>query len=200
MSEVEFIMGLSKSGKTRFLNTYLGFTNVKKERILLIIIGKGNEQIRSKSEYIKVKIFNSLLEISERKLLYILNVYIPHRILIEGDYFSIRYIEKILSFNSFKYNLVITSRINIINSNFIYEILKNKNNKIKSNIIIINNFDGLKLDYRDIRDIRVRNINSFLFCIECFDEVYFKFKDYGLLKGDIQKNIFKYLKEYIDYI
>lgn len=200
MSEVEIIAGLPKSGKTRFLNTYLKFTNVKGERILLIIIGKGNEQIRNKTDYVKVKVFNSLLEVNEAKLLYMLNIYLPHRILIEGDYFSVKNVEKIIGSDIFKYNLVITSKINIINSNFIYDALEFNNIKIQSNVVIINNFDRLKLDYRSIKDIKIRNMNSFIFCIECFDEICFKFKEYGLAKGGIHKNIFRCLKEYIDYI
>ncbi len=199
MSEVEIFTGFSGSGKTRFLNTYIEFTNVKKERILIIIVGDGNTKLHNKmrNPYLRIKVFSSVLDINESKLLYMLNIYNPHRLLIEGDYFSINNILKIVSSHTLKRILVITSKINIINSRFIKKISKLNANKIQSNVILINNYDKLSFEDECITDIRIKNVNSFLFCVECFSEVYFKFKDHGLLKGDIHKNLFKYIKECI---
>lgn len=199
MSEVEIIMGLDHSGKTLFLNVYLEITNVKEERILLIIIGDGNTKLEKKFKnvYIKVKIFNSIFEINEKKLNYLINMYKPHRVLIEGDYLSLKNIYKLIGSQEVKNSLFITSIIDIMNSKYISKILKYKLNKIGSNIIIINNFDRFKINDEYIKNIRLKHANSFLFYIEDFEEIYFKFKNYGLLKSGFHKNVFKYLKEYI---
>lgn len=199
MSEVEIIMGLDHSGKTLFLNAYLEITNVKEERILLIIIGNGNTKLENKFKnvYIKVKIFNSIFEINEKKLNYLINMYKPHRVLIEGDYLSLKTIYKLIGSHEFKNSLFITSIIDIINSKRISKVLKYRLNKIGSNIVIINNFDRLKINDEYIKNIRLKNINSFLFYIEDFEEIYVKFKNYGLVKSGFHKNIFKYIKEYI---
>lgn len=199
MSEIEIIMGLNKSGKTRFLNTYLEITCVKNERILVIFIGNGITKINNniKGVFIKVRIFNSIFDIDVKKILYLINIYRPHRILVEGEYVSIKNIYKIISNDFLKDILVVTSRINIINSNFISKILNYDLSKINSNIIIINNYDKNYLDNRDLQKIRSEYLNSFLFCIEDFAEIFFKFKEHRLIKSNFDKNIFRYLKEYI---
>lgn len=199
MCEVEIIIGLNRSGKTRFLNTYLEMTNVSKERILILMIGDGNSKlnINLKNVYIKTKLINSIFEISDKKINFLMNMYNPHRTIIEGDYSSIKKIQRLISESSLKHKLVITSRIEIINTKYMYKTLSYNLNKINSNIIIINNFDREELNSEDLKKLKIMNNNSFLFCIENFDEVYSKFKYYGLIKSDFHKNFFKYLKEYV---
>lgn len=199
MSEIEIIMGLSKSGKTRFLNTYLEMTCVKNERILIILVGDGSTNVKNciKDVFVKIKVFSSIFEIDVRRILYLINIYRPHRILIEGDYLSVKKICMLIESDTLKDILLITSRIHLINSKFISKILKYDLIRVNSNIVIINNFDKIYLNSEDIENIKMRYLNSFLFCIEDFNEIYFKFKYYGLIKSDFQKNIFKYLKEYI---
>lgn len=199
MSEVEIIMGVKRSGKTLFLNSYLEMTNLKKERMLLIIIDDGNTKLRDdfKDVYIKVKTFNSVFEINENKLMYLINIYNPHRILIEGNYVSSKYIHQLFLEEKLKKCLIITSIIEIINSRDLYKVTKNKLNKIESNIIVINNFDKNQVLYEHIESIKLRNKTSFVFCIEDFKEIYEKFKNYQIIKSDMHRKIFKYLKEHM---
>lgn len=199
MSEIELIIGLNGSGKTRFLNSYLEFTNVKNERILTITSECGNTRIKEnfKDSFNKVKNLNSIFDIDEKKLKYLINVHRPHRIFIETDYLGFSYISRIIESDELKNFLVVTSRINVINSRFMDKILKYRLYKFNNNIIIINNYDNLELSYKYINEIKNNNINSFLFCVNSFDEVYFKFKHYRLIKSDFHKNIFKYIKELI---
>lgn len=198
MCEVEMIMGLNESGKTRFLNTYLSMTSVYKERILILMIGHGNHNLHTnyKNIDIKIKFVNSIFEINEKKLNFLISVYNPHRIIIEGDYLSIKKINKLIEESTLKDRVVITSKIEIINPKH----MRNSNynfNKIASNIVVINNFKGEQLDDEDVKKFKVMNNNSFLFCVNEFDELYSKFKYYGILKSDFHKNFFKYLKEYV---
>lgn len=199
MSEVEIIMGLSESGKTKFLNTYLEITHTKNERILVIIFGEGFTKVNNdiKGVLVKFRVFNSGFDIDVKKILYLINVYRPHRILIEGGYLDIRKIYKIMGSDFLKDILVVTSIIHLINSKFIHKILNYNLNKISSNIIIINNFDKNYLYYEELKQMRIKYLNSFLFYVESFDEIILKFKEHGLIKSNFHKNIFKYLKEYI---
>lgn len=199
MSEVEIIMGLNKSGKTKFLNTYLEITCVKNERILVIVFGEGNTKISdsTKNILIKFRIFKSVFDIDVKRILYLINVYRPHRILIEGEYLNIKKIYEIISGDFLKDILVVTSVIHVINSKFLSKIVNYNLNKISGNIVIINNFDRIHLDDKYLKQMRLKNLNSFLFYIEDFGEIFFKFKEYGLIKSNFHKNIFKCLKEYI---
>ena len=192
MSEIEIIIGLNGSGKTRFLNSYLEFTNVKNERILTITSGYGNTKIREdfKDSFNKVKNLTSIFDINEKKFKYLIDVHRPHRIFIETDYSGFSYVCKIIESEELKNFLVVTSKINIINSKFIEKILKYRLCEYNNNVIIINNHDNLELSYEYINEIKNNNINS-------FDEVYFKFKHYKLIKSDFHKNVFKYIKELI---
>lgn len=202
MSEVEIIMGTKGSGKTLFLNSYLEMTNLKKERMLLIIIDDGNTKLidKFKDVYIKVKIFNSVFEISENKLMYLINIYKPHRILVEGNYVSSKHIYQLFLKEKLKKCLIISSIIEIINSRDLYKVTRNKLNRIESNIIIINNYDKNQVLYEHIESIKLKNKTSFVFFIEDFREIYKKFKNYQIIKSDMHRKIFKYLKEYIVYI
>lgn len=199
MCEVEMIMGLNESGKTRFLNTYLEMTNVNRERILILMIGYGNSKlnINLRNVDIKLKSINSIFEINEKRIDFLMNMYNPHRTIIEGDYLSVKKIQKLIGESTLKDNLVITSRIEIINPKHIRKMLNYNLNKINSNIIIINNFNRENLNDEDLKKLKIMNNNSFLFCIEDFNELYSKFKYYGLIKSDFHKNFFKYFKEYI---
>lgn len=193
MSEVEIITGLDQSGKTIFLNTYLNMRKNKNENILVISIGRGNRGIYQSSN-IKFKVFDSIFNIDEKKLLYLININIPQRVFIEGDYISIRYIDRILLSKSLKERLIITSRISIINAKHINMILKNNMCKCLGNIIIINNYDGIQLKDEDLYSIRNLNLNSFLFYIRDFDELYKKFKYYKLINNEFYSSIFRYIR------
>ena len=199
MSQVVIIMGIKLIGKRLFLNSYLVMTNLKNERMLIIIIDDGNTKLRDdfKDVYIKVKRFNSIFEINENKLIYLINIYNPHRILVEGNYVSPKYIYQLFLEGKLKKYLIISSIIEIINSRDLCKVTKNKLNKIESNIIIINNFDKNQVSYEHIESIKFRNKTSFVFCIENFKEIYEKFKNYQIIKSDIHRKIFKYLKEHI---
>lgn len=199
MSEIEIIVGLNGSGKTKFLNSYLEITNVKNERILIIESEYGNTKIRQdfKNVLIKTKVLNSVYEINENKLIYLINVHRPHRIIIETDYLGLSYINKLIESNELKNILMVTSRINIINSKFLDKISKYKLCTLNNNIIIINNYDNLELMHSYLSEIKYNNVNSFLFCVKSFEEIYLKFKQYKLIKSDFHKNVFKYIKELI---
>lgn len=199
MSEIEIIVGLNGSGKTKFLNSYLEITNVKNERILIIESEYGNTKIRQdfKNVLIKTKVLNSVYEINENKLIYLINVHRPHRIIIETDYLGLSYINKLIESNELKNILMVTSRINIINSRFLDKISKYKLCTLNNNIIIINNYDNLELMHSYLSEIKYNNVNSFLFCVKSFEEIYLKFKQYKLIKSDFHKNVFKYIKELI---
>lgn len=193
MSEVEIITGLDQSGKTIFLNTYLNMRKNKNENILIISIGRGNKSIHQVSN-IKFKVFDSIFGIDEKKLLYLISISNPQRIFIEGDYVSMRYIDKILLTKPLRERIIITSRINIINAKHIKMILKNNMCKYLGNIIIINNYDGVQLKDEDLYSIRNMNLNSFLFYIEDFNELYTKFKYYKLINNEFYSSIFKYIR------
>lgn len=199
MSEIEIIVGLNGSGKTKFLNSYLEITNVKNERILIIESEYGNTKIRQdfKNVLIKTKVLNSVYEINENKLIYLINVHRPHRIIIETDYLGLSYINKLIESNELKNILMVTSRINIINSRFLDKISKYKLCTLNNNIIIINNYDNLELMHSYLSEIKYNNVNSFLFCVKSFEEIYLKFKQYKLIKSHFHKNVFKYIKELI---
>lgn len=199
MSEIEIIVGLNGSGKTKFLNSYLEITNVKNERILIIESEYGNTKIRQdfKNVLIKTKVLNSVYEINENKLIYLINVHRPHRIIIETDYQGLSYINKLIESNELKNILMVTSRINIINSKFLDKISKYKLCTLNNNIIIINNYDNLELMHSYLSEIKYNNVNSFLFCVKSFEEIYLKFKQYKLIKSHFHKNVFKYIKELI---
>ncbi len=199
MSEIEIIVGLNGSGKTKFLNSYLEITNVKNERILIITSENGKTKIREdfKNVTIKIKALNSIYEINENKLIYLINVHRPHRIIVETDYLGLSYINQLIEGDELKNLLMVTSRINIINSKFLDKISKHRVSKLNNNIIIINNYDNLELMYNYLNEIKYNNANSFLFCIKSFEEIYSKFTQYKLLKSDFHKNVLKYIKELI---
>lgn len=199
MCEVEIIMGLKKSGKTMFLNSYLEITNVEKERILILMFNEGNTKIKKDivKGCIKVKKFKSIFEINERKFIYLLNLYNPHRVFIEGEYIEAKHIFNLMKSNYLKGRLIITSRINIINTNFINLLSNYSADNINSNIVVINNYEKLQIYYEYIEEIKEKNKNCFLFCIESFHELYSKLKNYKLIKTKFHRCFFRYLKEYL---
>ncbi len=192
MSEVEIIIGLDKSGRTTFLNEYLKMVNIKNVNTLIIIIGRGNKKIDS-YENVKVKIFDSIFSINETKLLYLINIHNPQKIFIESEYVYIKHIDSILRSSLIKDRILITSRINIINTKFIKMILKSCMVKYRGNIIVINNYDKLHINKEDLYEIRDKNLNSFLFYTEDFKDLYDKFKYYKLINKGFYTNIFKYI-------
>ena len=199
MCEVEIITGLNKSGKTLFLNYYLEITNVEKERILILMFNAGNRELRKdfKNVCIKQKNFHSVFEMNESKFIYLLNLYKPHRIIIEGDYISAKHIFNIMKSNNLKNKLIISSRINIVNLSLLDKFSKCTSDNVNSNIVVINNFDKLNFYHEYIQNIKYKNKNSFVFYVESFDEIYFKLKDHKLIKNNFHKFLFKYLKEYL---
>lgn len=196
MSEVEIIMGFNGSGKTLFLNSYLKMKNIKNnERILVLCLDRGNMNINyCINENIKIKFVDYNFKIDDTKLLYLIEIHKPHFVFIEGDYVSIKYINMVLSSNLLKDKIFISSKINIINSKHINLVLKNRICRIHSNIVIINNFDNIKLNNDDLFMIKSINGNAFIFCVNYFEDLYEKFKNYKLLRNDFYENIFKCIK------
>lgn len=196
MSEVEIIMGFNGSGKTLFLNSYLEMKNIKKgEKILILCLDRGNTNFNYNiNRDIKVKFIDYHFQINDNKLLYLIEMQKPHFIFIEADYISIKHLNMVLESSILKDKIFIRSRINILNIKHIKNILKNKICRPYSNIIIINNFDEIELKISDLHMLRKLNMNSFVFCVKYFEDLYEKFRDYKLLRNDFYENMFKYIR------
>lgn len=199
MSEIEIIVGFRGSGKTLFLNSYLNMKNIENSnRILILILDKGNVNVQiGNRKNVKVKVIDSPFEINDKKLLYLISIHKPHFIFIEGDYSDIKNIGKILNSDLLIDRIFISSRINIINQRHISKVLKYRVCKTNSNIIVINNHDRYDIDSNDLYNIKNRNKNAFVFCVNEFGELYEKFKLYKILRNEFYKSIVKYIKDLI---
>lgn len=85
-TDIEIVTGFIGSGKTTFINFLIDETWISEERVLIIQWEQGNSLLNDKVKIngaIKTKVYSQDESITDQQLKYLINLYEPHRIIIE---------------------------------------------------------------------------------------------------------------------
>lgn len=174
-ADVEIVTGFIGSGKTSFVNALIQNTIVDKEKIVIIQCETGETIVEEKLQNHRAVIVKSCNEekpFTEEYIKYILDLYRPHRLIIEFNGTEIIYeLLNSLQKKDFKKRCKLTTMFHISNVATFDLYLSNMSSMLLppiqgSNLILLNNIEAISKEKLEDIQCKVKNLNSHAFIIE----------------------------------
>lgn len=198
--DIEIVTGFIGAGKTTFINALLKNTIVKNEKVVVILCEKGNTLLNEsliKSNTIVVKNQEPLKPLTSEYLKNIINLYSPHRIIIE--YNGTRTLEELaneLNDANMRRLCKVSTIFHIAEAKTFKLFFFNMNGYIEpcirsSNLILINHVDKItESDFLEIKNIIEKiNHNVFILDIKSHEDIELRLKNEKVLDGGFMKKL-----------
>jgi G3E family GTPase len=187
-ADIEIVTGFIGSGKTTFINALIQDTIVDNEKIVIIQCETGETKIEVKLQNHRAVIVKSCDEekpFTEEYIKYILDLYRPHRLIIEFNGMEI--INELLDSlhkRDLKKRCKLTTMFHISDVATFDLYLNNMSSMLLppiqlSNLILLNNTDSIRKEKLEDIQFKIENLNSHAYIIEA--------KNTGLLKSTIKQ-------------
>lgn len=204
-TEIEIVTGFLGSGKTTFINALIYNTIVKNERLIVLLCEKGNKAIDddiTSDKRVEIVYYPSGKPLSNEYIKYILNLQMPHRLIIEHN--GTRPINEtfdMLSNDNMRKCCSVTSVFHVTDAKTFNIYFDNLKPLILpcvklSNLILLNNIDAINEDEKKIiiEKIEKDNSNAFILGVKGDDILEIVLCDSNILDKGIMKKARYFIK------
>lgn len=208
-ADIEIVTGFIGAGKTTFINALVEETLVNNENIVVIQCERGESQIKEslkKDKRITIKLHDPEILLNEGYIKEIINVYQPHRIIIETN--GTRVVNELLNVLHKKEIALlskVTTMFHIAEAATFNLFLDNMGNFLLpsiqlSNLILINNTDSINNEELHTIRSKIESINQHAHLIEVKDADHMKttINQAKVLDNGILKKCRTYIKNIIN--
>lgn len=208
-ADIEIVTGFLGAGKTSFINALINCTIVKNETLLILMCENGNKSIDSdivKDKRIKVIYYPPEKSLTPEYLKYVLSLNNPIRVIIEHNgTWPLNETLKVLNDNKIKKYCHVTSMFHVADSETFNLYFDNMKPSLLpsiqySNLILLNNIDGINEDEKNIIIEKITKVNSYAFILSSKknDDLEFILQYTNLLDKGIVKRARYFIKSILN--
>lgn len=204
-TNIEIVTGFLGSGKTTFINALLENTLIEKEKVLIIQCEQGEKNIEVTIKEgcdVVVKKYEALKVLKSEYLRYAINLYSPHRIIIEHN--GTRNINELLDlFDKSELSKLckLLSIYNIIDA-ITYELFVNNMGSLildsisNSNLIVLNNTKSISEEKLNsiLKQLEKFNMDAFIIPVSNLKDISTTLNKKNILYKGFLKKVSLYLK------
>ncbi|MFL0196945.1 GTP-binding protein [Clostridium sp. WILCCON 0269] len=204
-SNIEIVAGFLGAGKTIFINALLENTLIEKEKVLIIQCEQGEKNIRvdiKEGSEVITKKYEALKPLKSEYLRYAINLYNPHRIIIEHNGSrNINELLHLLDKSEISKLCKLLSIYNIIDS-ITYELFLNNMGTLildsiyNSNLIILNNTKSISEEKLNsiLKQLEKFNTDAFIMPVSNITDLSAVLNEKNILYKGFMKKVGLYLR------
>lgn len=197
-TEIEIVTGFLGAGKTGFIEEFLKISKLPKEKVLVIQMEQGEKLLNSKNKGfgLIIKAYN-IEELTESKLNFLITLYKPHRVIFEfNGTANLEVLFKLINSKDLKAKTFVGAIYNVIEASTFDIFIRNIPHLlipfiIKSNLILLTNFKGIKEEDIERIQLNIKEINNraFILVLEDYRNLENGMKKLNILDKGILKNL-----------